>query len=51
MTLLNRPDGPSGNMCGNKSGFATITKVSKDKDLNMAIRVQVQTGAEFYTPY
>ena len=40
MMFLNRPDGPSAPMCGNKNGFSTLVKVSHKKDLNLSIRVQ-----------
>ena len=36
------PDGPGGRFCGYKSGFATISRVPKDKDLKLSVVVQVK---------
>ena len=36
------PDGPGGRFCGFKSGFATISRVPKDKDLKLSVVVQVK---------
>lgn len=40
MVFLNRPDGPSGQICGSKSGYSTVIKPPTNKDLNLAVRVQ-----------
>ena len=43
MAILDSPDSPGGRICGTKSGFATVVRVPKDKDLKLSVITQGPT--------
>ena len=42
MGILNSPDGPGGRLCGDKSGYSTLTSVRRQGDSEIALSVIVQ---------
>ena len=42
MGILNSPDGPGGRLCGDKSGYSTLTSVRRMGDTELGLSVVVQ---------